>query len=135
MLFCPGIPGAGKTFLTSIVVNDLQERHQHDSDVGIAYLYCNYKRQAQQRIENSIESLIKQLVQGRPDLLTEIQPLYQDHRGKGTRPSLKVGLSDIFVVPSLLPTKVSLARHSKCDLSNLSKRKAIFPSERSRMPY
>ena len=108
MLFCPGIPGAGKTFLTSIVVNDLQERHQHDPDVGIAYLYCNYKRQAEQRIEIFIGSLIKQLVQGRPDLLTEIQLLYQDHRRKGTRPSLKVGLRDMCIVPTPLPIENSV---------------------------
>ena len=38
-LFCPGIPGAGKTILTSIVVNDLNERFSGDSTIGIGYIY------------------------------------------------------------------------------------------------
>ena len=42
-LFCPGIPGAGKTMLTSLVVHSLQEMFGHDASVGIAYVYCNFK--------------------------------------------------------------------------------------------
>src|SRR5436309_15173502 len=33
-LFCPGIPGAGKTILTSIVVDYLDKNFQNDSSVG-----------------------------------------------------------------------------------------------------
>ena len=39
-LFCPGIPGAGKTILTAIVIDDLYTRFQNDASIGIAYLYC-----------------------------------------------------------------------------------------------
>ncbi|MCJ1417968.1 hypothetical protein MMC32_004313, partial [Xylographa parallela] len=38
-LFCPGIPGAGKTILTSIVVDDLYKRYPPDDLVGICYVY------------------------------------------------------------------------------------------------
>jgi Cdc6-like AAA superfamily ATPase len=38
-LFCPGIPGAGKTMMTSTVVEHLQTRFRNDSSVGIAYIY------------------------------------------------------------------------------------------------
>ena len=65
-LFCPGIPGAGKTFLTSIVINDLQVRCKPDSNIGIACIYFNYKRQAEQTIENLVASLLRQFIQGRP---------------------------------------------------------------------
>jgi hypothetical protein len=44
-LFCPGIPGAGKTIITSIVVEDLCTRFQNDTSIGITYLYCNFRRQ------------------------------------------------------------------------------------------
>src|SRR5438067_9082960 len=42
ILFCPGIPGAGKTILTSIVVDYLTTCNQfsNDSTIGIAYIYC-----------------------------------------------------------------------------------------------
>jgi DNA replication protein DnaC len=43
-LFCPGIPGAGKTILTSIVMEELIIRFENDHNIGIAYLYYNYKR-------------------------------------------------------------------------------------------
>ncbi|KFY79384.1 hypothetical protein V499_01625 [Pseudogymnoascus sp. VKM F-103] len=44
VLFCPGIPRAGKTILTSIVVNYLYANFQKDTNIGIAYLYCNFRR-------------------------------------------------------------------------------------------
>ena len=44
ILFCPGIPGAGKTILTSIVVEELITRFENDGNIGIAYIYCNYRR-------------------------------------------------------------------------------------------
>jgi DNA replication protein DnaC len=43
-LFCLGIPGAGKTILTSIMIKELFTRFKNDGNVGIAYLYCNYQR-------------------------------------------------------------------------------------------
>lgn len=43
-LFCPGIPGAGKTILTSIVVDELTIRFSNDPTIGIAYLYCNFRQ-------------------------------------------------------------------------------------------
>jgi hypothetical protein len=43
-LFCPGIPGAGKTILTSIVVDNLSTHFEEDESVGITYIYCNFRR-------------------------------------------------------------------------------------------
>ena len=40
-LFCPGIPGAGKTIIATIVTDHLIESYQED-DIGVACLYCNY---------------------------------------------------------------------------------------------
>jgi Cdc6-like AAA superfamily ATPase len=56
-LFCPGIPGAGKTVLTSIVVEELFTRFENNGNIGIAYLYCNYRQQHQQKFEDLIASL------------------------------------------------------------------------------
>src|SRR5437016_1822632 len=49
-LFCPGIPGAGKTILTSIVVDELTTRFGNDKSIGVAYIYCNFRRQDEQKI-------------------------------------------------------------------------------------
>lgn len=43
-LFCPGIPGAGKTIQTSIVIDDLCKRRAQDASIGLAFIYCDYTR-------------------------------------------------------------------------------------------
>ena len=41
-LFYPDIPGAGKTILISIIVENLTTRFQSNKSIRIAYLYCNF---------------------------------------------------------------------------------------------
>ncbi|QSZ31284.1 hypothetical protein DSL72_000847 [Monilinia vaccinii-corymbosi] len=60
-LFCPGIPGAGKTILTSIVVEEITNRLEKDKNMGLAYLYCNFRRKHEQTIDDLLSSLLKQL--------------------------------------------------------------------------
>lgn len=87
-LFCPGIPGAGKTMLTSIVVEELFMRFENDPSISIAYLYCNYRRQYEQKFEDLVASLLKQFVQGQPSIPDSVKTLYDRHKDKRTRPSL-----------------------------------------------
>jgi NACHT domain len=86
-LFCPGIPGAGKTILTSIVVDELTTRFRNDKSVGIAYLYCNFRRQDEQKAEELLASLVKQLAQSRSSLPESVKSLHDKHKDKRTRPS------------------------------------------------
>lgn len=86
-LFCPGIPGAGKTILTSVVVEELNTRSQNDMSIGIAYLYCNYRRKDEQKAEDLLASLLKQLIQGQSFLPDSVKYLYGSHKDKRTRPS------------------------------------------------
>ncbi|KAH6670383.1 ankyrin repeat-containing domain protein [Halenospora varia] len=51
-LFCPGIPGAGKTILTSIVIEELINCFHDNKNICIAYLYFNFRRQYDQKIDN-----------------------------------------------------------------------------------
>jgi hypothetical protein len=84
-LFCPGVPGAGKTILTSIVVEELNTRFQNDKSIGVTYLYCNYRRQGEQKSEDLLASLLKQLAQGQPSLRDSVKSLYDSHKDKRTR--------------------------------------------------
>jgi Cdc6-like AAA superfamily ATPase len=86
-LFCPGIPGAGKTIITSIVVDDLCTRFQNDASVGIAYLYCNFQRQQEQKPIDLLASLLKQLVQEQPSMNERVKILYKRYKNKLGRPS------------------------------------------------
>ena len=95
-LFCPGIPGAGKTILTSIVIDHLSTRFQDDAGIGIAYVYFNYKQNVdkqnvdKQNVDNLLSRLLKQLSQKRPSLPDSVKALYDQHhqRNKRTRPSI-----------------------------------------------
>ncbi|EHK18518.1 uncharacterized protein TRIVIDRAFT_225823 [Trichoderma virens Gv29-8] len=87
MLFCPGIPGAGKTILTSIVIDHLHSHFQEDPKSGIAYFFFNYKRQDQQKNEDLLASLLRQLTARQPSMPKVVQDLYDRHNGQRTRPS------------------------------------------------
>lgn len=86
-LFCPGIPGAGKTILTSIIIESLHTRFRTDSSIGIAYIYCNFKRSHEQKLEDLLLSLLKQLVQARLSTPSAVKILYDQHIYHQTRPS------------------------------------------------
>ncbi len=91
-LFCPGIPGAGKTMMAAITIDHLC-RSARSNDVEVAYLFCNYKAQADQSVVSMLAALLRQLVQsGRPDNVATVTTIYEHClKGRG-RPSL----DDIF---------------------------------------
>ncbi|GAB1313418.1 hypothetical protein MFIFM68171_03628 [Madurella fahalii] len=86
-LFCPGIPGSGKTILTAILIDKLIADFGDDKNIGVAYLYCNYRRKDEQRLNDLLASLLKQLAQGQFYLPERVKSLYDNHKGKQTRPS------------------------------------------------
>ncbi|KAF5548267.1 ankyrin protein [Fusarium mexicanum] len=88
-MFCPGVPGAGKTIITSIVINELTTRFGDDDTVGIAYIYGNYRQHDEQRLDHLLVSLLKQLVQGLSSMPATVKSLYNKHNIKGTRPSVE----------------------------------------------
>ena len=86
-LFCPGIPGAGKTLITAIVVEKLFTKFRNDTSIGIAFLYCNYNKRDEQKIEDLLSSLLKQLIQEQSSVPKSVEDLYDQFKGKRMRPS------------------------------------------------
>ena len=80
------MPGAGKTIITSIVVKHLWTRFQSSATVGIAYVYCDFRRQNEQKPVDLLSSLLKQLVQEQPSIPKSLKSLYKGHKKKRTRP-------------------------------------------------
>jgi Cdc6-like AAA superfamily ATPase len=87
-LFCPGIPGAGKTIIAAIVVDHLLTSFKDDLATGIAYLYCNFGRQREQKAEDLLASLLKQLSMRQSPLPGSVKDLYDHHKVTRTRPSV-----------------------------------------------
>jgi Cdc6-like AAA superfamily ATPase len=86
-LFCPGIPGAGKTILTAIVVEHLVNQYYNNPNVGIAYIYCNFRRNDEQNLDDLLASLLRQLTESLPYLPKVVTELYERHKTKRIRPS------------------------------------------------
>ena len=60
-LWCPGIPGSGKTTLSSLVIDNLQVEIAKDPSIGLAGIYCSYR--STQSTVNLMGSIICQLLQ------------------------------------------------------------------------
>ncbi|KAH8645696.1 ankyrin repeat-containing domain protein [Xylariales sp. PMI_506] len=111
-LFCHGIPGSGKTILTSIVVESLLNTFHTDPSVGICYIYCNFNRHNEQQLGDLMLSLLKQLSQAQSGLNKSVKRLYDRSNERGTRPTLDqvcetlrvvaAGFSRVFVVVDAL---------------------------------
>jgi NACHT domain len=86
-LFCPGMPGAGKTIMVSIVIEYLYNKYRNNNSIGTAYLYCNFRRQDEQKPVDLLASLLKQLLSELPNIPVSVRRLYEYHKGKQTRPS------------------------------------------------
>lgn len=94
VMWCPGIPGAGKTFLASIVIEKLRELHR-GQNVAIFMLYCNYNDPETQSVQPLIASLVKQDIQQRSVVDKRLAELHEAHYKKETRPTLEE-LKEIF---------------------------------------
>ena len=88
-LFCPGIPGAEKTMSAAIVIDELYTEFQNDARVGIGFVYCNFRRQHEQKLVNLLASLLKQLIQGLPSVPQSMRHLYEHHKRKRSHHSLE----------------------------------------------
>lgn len=100
-LFCPGIPGAGKTILTSIVVEELTTQFSNDPTIGIAYIYCNFRQQDKQKMDDLLASLLKQLAERQPSPPSSVKDLYDRHKTKHTRPLLDEILRSLQAVATI----------------------------------
>ncbi|KAJ6587435.1 ankyrin repeat domain-containing protein [Mycena vulgaris] len=86
ILWCPGMPGAGKTVLTSLVFNHLEVQAQ-ENNVGLACIYLNHKETESQTLANLLGALWKQLMLEKSIPLA-VDALYDYHCMRKTRPHL-----------------------------------------------
>lgn len=82
-LFCPGIPGAGKTMTTAIVVDHLLSMQK--AHTLTAYIYCTYQSQEQQSHDQLVASILRSLVQQLSKPPYEVQKSFET-QGRLGRP-------------------------------------------------
>ncbi|KAK3315764.1 hypothetical protein B0H66DRAFT_604082 [Apodospora peruviana] len=89
-LFCPGIPGAGKTIMVAGVVDHLETYllpASLKSDTNLAYVYCEYKADSLRPVSELLGEIVRQLVSRNEDLVGPLLLLYDDHVEKRSRPT------------------------------------------------
>lgn len=97
-LYCQGMPGAGKTVMTSIIVDCLCQKYAQDPSTGIAYIYCNFRWTDEQRPHKLLASILKQLILGCSKIPDGVEQLYSYHRTKETQPCLREIVKELYSV-------------------------------------
>ena len=96
-LWIYGIPGAGKTILSTLVVDEVLTRKRSRS-VGTAYFYVKHDDQASHSPSNILGSLISQLARQKSEILDIIMGLRAKHPQSA---SLSMALEDYELVELL----------------------------------
>lgn len=87
-LWIYGIPGAGKTILSTLVVDEVLNRKRSET-VGTAYFYVRHDDTDSHKPRNVIGSLVAQLARQNPSALADVVQLHaqhNDHRSLATAP-------------------------------------------------
>jgi hypothetical protein len=66
-----------------------------DANMGIAFIYCNYKEQPDQTSVNLISSLLRQLAMQKPFILDNLASFHEKHSSKNTRPNISELLREL----------------------------------------
>jgi len=89
ILWCYGIPGAGKTTMSSLIIDHLRTLQGDSPSSGVAGIYCTYKEP--QTIANLLGSMLQQLV----ERLDELPPSLSGERPLSLR-EISAALSEVF---------------------------------------
>lgn len=100
VLFCPGLPGARKTFLTSIVINHVQEIHDGEEGFGLAYHCFRFNNESKEGPSTILSNILSQLSQRLGTVPDELGSLYKKHKERGTQPSFEELSNAVFGVTS-----------------------------------
>ncbi|CAI7618979.1 unnamed protein product [Penicillium glandicola] len=84
-LFCPGIPGAGKTVMASIVVEFLNSTFHKNPEVSVMYLFCSHQSTHTQTTLDLLLSLLRQLAFKDSAILPNIAVLYNEYEDNKSR--------------------------------------------------
>ncbi|KAJ7576378.1 hypothetical protein C8J56DRAFT_800037 [Mycena floridula] len=85
-LWCPGLPGAGKTILSSIIIDHLRSISRPAP--AVLYVYCDYTHQSDHTPTQLLGSMLKKLVQYRHTISDHLLALHNSHLSQETFPDV-----------------------------------------------
>jgi hypothetical protein len=87
ILWCHGIPGAGKTVISSLVIDHLNEKFA-GQNVGAVFFYCDFHNPQSQSAVNIVASLLKQSALLKSSVMESVTRLYEKHKREETYPDI-----------------------------------------------
>lgn len=85
-LLCVGIPGAGKTILASVAIEQLRSA-RNSRGLRVAFLYCNYRMWEKQDAKSLFAMVLRQLAEQCASVPESVKALYTSCKRKKTGPS------------------------------------------------
>ena len=86
VILAHGVPGAGKTVLTSFVIDEIIEASE--DDIALAFIYIGQHRKEAEEEQCFLAAIIKQWCAHLTNIPQPLNLLFQKHHGKSTRPSV-----------------------------------------------
>lgn len=71
-LYCPGIPGSGKTFTTAMAIENMDSLSEEHGWV-FAYVFCNYQQRKENRCEMLLRSLLRMVLEQTHEISDDVQ--------------------------------------------------------------
>ncbi|KAJ7109047.1 ankyrin repeat-containing domain protein, partial [Mycena crocata] len=116
-LWLPGIPGAGKTVLASMVIEYLRNiQRQQPACIGLAWVYFNYKEESTQSPDAILLSITRQLADFSTVLYNHFKSAYK--KNPHNRPSPSQLLADDILIRGFEKTFVVVDALDECGDNN-----------------
>ncbi|EEU36414.1 uncharacterized protein NECHADRAFT_8504, partial [Fusarium vanettenii 77-13-4] len=102
-LLCQGLPGAGKTVMTSLVIDHLG--CSAPEETVVVYAYCDAGKREQQKAVHILASLLRQLIEASPSMPESVQRFHSKNQGRQLSSVSARELTDV-----LIDAKLPLSR-------------------------
>ncbi|OJJ01824.1 hypothetical protein ASPVEDRAFT_192125 [Aspergillus versicolor CBS 583.65] len=87
-LFCPGMPGAGKTMISTLAIDFLRREYQQDPMVAVCFLYFDY-RIKYDNVTELLAIILRQLAAQKLPLAEPVRLLFEKYGIRDSKPPLK----------------------------------------------
>lgn len=78
LLWLTGIPGAGKTVLSGLLIQECMNRAAYKSNRAVAYFYCDYNNEQTLRTSNILGAIAAQLARQNEESYLRLEEYYAD---------------------------------------------------------
>lgn len=93
-LFCPGMPGAGKTMISTLAIDFLRRECQQDPMVAVCFLYFDY-RIKYDSVTELVGIILRQLAAQKLPLAKPVRSLFELYGLRNSKPPLRDYISTL----------------------------------------